>query len=890
MRGPPDVRDHPAVVSLDDYELVRVLARGGMGVVHEAVERATGRRVALKRVLTGGLDADAVARFLVEGRALARLDHPAIVRVHSLGQAPGGPFLVMDLVQGASLERALQREGPLAPERALAITRALASALAHAHAQGVLHRDLKPANVLLDEQGHVRLIDFGLARLEVSGGSLAHLTRTGEVVGTPAFMAPEQADGRPVDARTDVYGLGATLFALLTGRAPFEGQTALAVLHAVLTREPTPPSRLRPALSSAVDALVLACLAKDPARRPASMPDLLDRLERLERAGLDAPRRRAGATALSLIALVAGVGGALALSRPGAPARPGPAERRPVSAPPETSSAPGPSAEDARLAELAAAAGRPAASRQDVLTYVEALTARGRHDDASRALREAPARDREDPEAWLALLRARARLDVELALTPFSEPDSPVAAQVAHALALLRAGRFDAVPKPPVSFDARPDRRLVLARFEAELARRQALTSLQALNAELARDPDWAEGSFVRSMQLTKKRPPPRAALDAEVRRLRDDLGADTLAARLEAAAALADQRQDEALGALDRALGRTPDPHALVARAQLRLERGEVSGAEDDLTLALELEPLLAAAWGARADARLLRRRYADSAADLLQQARLAGDHGGGPAILVTRAVRLLQAGRPAEALESVEDARRTLVDAHAERVRGDCLVALGDRAGAAAAYAHVLARGLPGPARDHELAAAGLRAVSDAPAPRPWTASYLAGVEQEAGDDVAAWITAAQQLKHHDGALEAAEEAASRAVALAPGALDPRVVRAQLRLDRGRPADAVADLDAALERSPDDLVCLTLRATALVRLGRDREAAVDLGRAIGQTDGATRASLQRERSAARQRSGDLPGALADARAALEVYPDLAARVAELERLAGRR
>ncbi|MBX3471399.1 MAG: serine/threonine protein kinase, partial [Planctomycetes bacterium] len=258
---------------LDDYDLVRVLARGGMGVVHEAVERATGRRVALKRIL-GAVDPDAQARFLAEGRALARLSHPGIVAVHTLGQARGGPYLVMDLVEGESLQRRLERDGPLPAGAAAALCRALTAALAHAHARGVLHRDLKPANVLLDPGGAPRLIDFGLARLQTDGGSLAHLTRTGELLGTPAFMAPEQADGRPVDARTDVYGLGATLFALLTGRAPFEGASPIAVLGAVLSQAPPAPSRLRPGLPPALDALVLACLAKDPAGRPASMEAL----------------------------------------------------------------------------------------------------------------------------------------------------------------------------------------------------------------------------------------------------------------------------------------------------------------------------------------------------------------------------------------------------------------------------------------------------------------------------------------------------------------------------------------------------------------------------------------------------------------------------------------
>lgn len=278
---------------VDGYELRRELARGGMGVVHEAVEVATGRRVALKRMLqafTG--DPEAVARFLIEAQATARLRHPGVVTVHPAGRAGGAPYLVMELVEGESLQRRLDRDGPLAPDEALTLAERLADALAHAHAAGVLRRDLKPSNVLIDGAGQARVTDFGLARL-LDAPTRERLTRTGELVGTPAFMAPEQADGHGVvDERADVYGLGATLFAALTGRAPFEGTSPLATIHAVLTRPPRAPSSLRPGLPPPIDALVLRCLAKDPAARPASMAEL-GRAIRAARAGEGARRRGA---------------------------------------------------------------------------------------------------------------------------------------------------------------------------------------------------------------------------------------------------------------------------------------------------------------------------------------------------------------------------------------------------------------------------------------------------------------------------------------------------------------------------------------------------------------------------------------------------------------------
>jgi eukaryotic-like serine/threonine-protein kinase len=193
-------------MTVPGHDLVRELARGGMGVVHEAVERETGRRVAIKRLLRGPwLEPSAVDRFRREGEAAARLRHPGIVVVHAAGVAEGEPYLVMELVRGESLQARLDRDGPLPLEEALRVADALAAALDHAHAQGVLHRDLKPANVMFDETGAAKLTDFGLARLV----DRATLTRTGELLGTPAYMPPEQANGLRGDARADVYGLGA---------------------------------------------------------------------------------------------------------------------------------------------------------------------------------------------------------------------------------------------------------------------------------------------------------------------------------------------------------------------------------------------------------------------------------------------------------------------------------------------------------------------------------------------------------------------------------------------------------------------------------------------------------------------------------------------------------
>jgi serine/threonine protein kinase len=229
-------------VKVGDYEIVRELGRGGMGVVYEARHPSIDRALALKVVLgEHEVSAEALERFRREARLLARVRHPSIVAVHALDRTEDGrDFLVADLVEGQTLTRA-RRDGPLDPKRAAAIVRDLALAVEVVHANGILHRDLKPDNVILRPDGVPVLLDFGLAR----DASAQQLTRTGVVVGTPAYMSPEQAEGARavmLDARTDVYSLGALLFFLLAGTAPFEGATITQLIYAVLQKEPTWPA------------------------------------------------------------------------------------------------------------------------------------------------------------------------------------------------------------------------------------------------------------------------------------------------------------------------------------------------------------------------------------------------------------------------------------------------------------------------------------------------------------------------------------------------------------------------------------------------------------------------------------------------------------------------
>jgi len=203
------------------------------------------------------------ARFVDEARAMAELRHPNVVAVFEAGEAGGRPYLAAELVAGESLEESVTRGGPLEPERAVEVTLALWDALEAAHGRGILHRDVKPENVLLTAEGTPKLTDFGLARLAARE---QRLTQTGEVLGTPGYMPPEQASGekRRQGPVSDVYGLGATLYYLLSGRAPFEGPSRINLLKAVLTDDPTSLRKHVPGLDPPLEAVVRRALEKEP--------------------------------------------------------------------------------------------------------------------------------------------------------------------------------------------------------------------------------------------------------------------------------------------------------------------------------------------------------------------------------------------------------------------------------------------------------------------------------------------------------------------------------------------------------------------------------------------------------------------------------------------------
>lgn len=298
-----------------------------MGVVYVARHPQIPRPLALKRLLVGLAEPKERARFLREAELLARVRHPNVVTVHDLATAPNGdPYLVTDLVEGEPLDERLKR-GPLEPGEAARIVKALAGGVEAVHAQGVLHRDLKPANVIVTPAGDPILLDFGLAR-ELHGD---RLTQTGEVMGTPAFMAPEQAEGDPslIDRRCDVYGLGAVLYAALTAAHPFSG-TLIQILPKVLDQDPPWPRALRPEVPESLDAIVRLAMQKVPGGRYATVAELEEDLGRwlageepVALARAPAPSgRTGGALVAALVALVViGFLAALAhrVQRPSAP-------------------------------------------------------------------------------------------------------------------------------------------------------------------------------------------------------------------------------------------------------------------------------------------------------------------------------------------------------------------------------------------------------------------------------------------------------------------------------------------------------------------------------------------------------------------------------------------
>lgn len=267
-------------VLVKGYEIQGELGRGGMGVVYRARQLGLNRIVALKMILAGGhAGSEQLARFHAEAEAVGHLQHPNIVQVYDVGEQDGLPYFSLEFIDGASLDKEIDGK-PLPPMKAAQTIGTLAQAIQYAHSHGIVHRDLKPANVLLTSTGVLKITDFGLAKQLDNDSSQ---TRTGTVMGTPAYMAPEQGRGqKDVGPLADVYALGSMLFEMLTGRPPFLSATPLDTLMRLLHEEPVPPSRLQPNVSRDLETVCLKCLQKDPQKRYASAGALADDLQRFQ--------------------------------------------------------------------------------------------------------------------------------------------------------------------------------------------------------------------------------------------------------------------------------------------------------------------------------------------------------------------------------------------------------------------------------------------------------------------------------------------------------------------------------------------------------------------------------------------------------------------------------
>src|SRR5271166_4631518 len=260
--------ENPEIKQFGRYEVMAELGRGAMGVVYKARDPQINRFVAVKTVSLWGQEADEEKefrlRFVHEAHAAGRLHHPGIVAIFDAGEDPEShdPYIVMEYVPGEALNRMLAREKKFSPAKALQLAAEIAEALDYAHAQGVIHRDIKPGNILITQDGHAKIADFGIAKL-----NLAHFTIPGKLLGTPAYMAPEQLSGEGVDGRSDLFSLGVILYAMVTGHSPFQGDSATTVSFKVANREPVAASALDLSLPRALDEVIARAMAKDRDQR-----------------------------------------------------------------------------------------------------------------------------------------------------------------------------------------------------------------------------------------------------------------------------------------------------------------------------------------------------------------------------------------------------------------------------------------------------------------------------------------------------------------------------------------------------------------------------------------------------------------------------------------------
>ena len=819
-------RHDACVQEIGPYLIQGQVARGGMGVVLRALDRRLNRPVALKLLTATSPDELARRRFVREVQALARLDHPHVVRVLDAGEHQGLLYLAMELVDGEALATRIERLGPLEPRAAAELGVQLARALGYAHGEGLVHRDVKPSNVLLQRAGGAKLVDFGLVR--DMDPERSHLSRTGVYLGTPGYWPPEQALGQVarIGPASDVYGLGATLYAALSGRPPFVFDDIASYVHAAEQAAPLPLRRLRPELDPTLERVLMRCLERDPARRHPTAGALGDELEAWLAGERDpAPRRRA---ALLLGLGLIGLGGATAVVLVTLGRSHTPAETAP--------SVPAPAA--------------PTASREVELARAEELLdldPRGAEETAAELLARSPLDARARRLRGLALVglgrRAEALPELESALAA-GQDDPPLRA----ALALARLAARDprgALAEAEAALLHAPQ--LVLAHH----ARGEALLAL----GELARAEEAADRAVARRRDRTAA--PGLNAAGA----------ANGLAAALALRAHVRHLRGNQAgaLADLDQALTLAPRrADWLEQRASLHLAAGRAAPGLSDLERALAVEPTSTRALCLQAVA-LLRLGRREEALRSAERA-VESDRYAGPAYLA-RADALRELGRARESEADLDHALAldpTLHEAlgkraELRRLRGAAEEALDDLTRALALEpdsVRLLAR------RAELLLARGdaERALEDA---------NLA-LQRAPGDREV--LLSAARVRLGRGELELARTMIDLVLAQDPDSRAGLVLRAGVHVRRGELARARADLDRVLERDPHDLEARVDRASVLRGLGEDAASLADLEQVLARAPGHGRAHL--ERGLTRLALKELEGAAEDARIALEERP----------------